>query len=144
MKTLSYKQLAFILDIPAKEALEKIISVYCKTKAMPTPAPCDTVTEYLYDFNEAGNKVGRNHWPDSLEVELLASYLNLPTLQQYVEDIRLNFLKRPASKKWILSDFPEKQLQTKERHKIKIPSVLASLLKDSDLSEIKSVWREKA
>lgn len=141
MRTLTYKQLAFILDIKPVEALEKIIAVHCKTKCVAIPTKCDTVTQYLFDHNEDGKNIGRNKIPDSLDVGLLAVHLNLPTLQQSVEDIKNNFLKRPSTKKWILCDYPEKELLTKERHKVKIPPVLASMLTDDDLNTIKNEWR---
>lgn len=114
---INYKQLAFILDIKPIEALEKIIAVNCKVKGISVPTRQTKVTHYIIDGH-----------PQEYDCGLLAVHLNLPTLQQSVEDIRNNFLKRPATKKWILCDYPEKQLQTKPPHKVKVPSVLASML----------------
>jgi hypothetical protein len=78
-----------------------------------------------------------------MEIGTLAEHLNLPDLQMVVDDIQNNFLKRPASKKWILSDYPEKQLETKLKSKIKIPPVLRSLLYDQDIDTIKREWKSR-
>jgi hypothetical protein len=70
--------------------------------------------------------------------------LNLPTLQSSVEDIVNNFLIRPASKRWILCDYPEKQIKKLEESgkplKLNVPSALKSLLSEYDIQKIKSEW----
>jgi hypothetical protein len=131
---LSYKQLAFILDIEPIEALKKIIYVHCKVRGIALPYSQEKVKDYLYPGSVL---------PDELDVGLLALHLNLPTLQQSVEDIKNNFLKRPATKKWILCDYPEKELKTKEKHKVKIPPVLVSLLNKEDLNTISKEWSRR-
>jgi hypothetical protein len=138
---IDYKQLAFILDIKPVEALEKIIYVDCKIKGTITPRTCDTVKEYLFDKQKS--KSVRNKTPESLEVALLEQHLNLPTLSQAIQDIKNNYLVRPASKKWILFDYPEKELKTKLATQVKIPSVLASLLKDEDVNFIEKEWHRR-
>lgn len=127
---LTYKQLAFILDIKPIEALEKMIAVHCKVKNCSTPRPADKVKVYI---NEG--------YPQEMDCGLLAVHLGIPSLQQSVEDIKNNFLKRPATKKWILCDYPEKQLQTKPAHKVKVPPVLASMLSQKDVEFIREQWR---
>jgi hypothetical protein len=129
---LNYKQLAFILDIKPIEALEKIIYVHCKVKGISRPQPQDKVKSYLVDG-----------FPEDFDLGSLAVHLNLPSLQQSVEDIRNNFLKRPATKKWILCDYPEKELKTKAHNRVKIPSALASLLNKKDLEIISEEWSKR-
>lgn len=141
MKTLSYRQLAFILDIKPVEALEKILYVWSKVYNKEKPFSCDTVKEYLFDKHK--NKSVRNDLPESLDIGLLAVHLNLPTLQSSVEDIHNNYLSRPATKRWILCDFPEKELKTKLKDKVKIPPVLVSLLKSEDVKTIENEWAKR-
>lgn len=78
-----------------------------------------------------GKLVG-DDYPLAMPVEMLAKELNLPTLQDSVNDIMNNYLNRPASKKWILCDYPEKKLKAqKEAGKaltLSIPSALGSFL----------------
>jgi hypothetical protein len=133
-KSLTYKQLAFILEIKPIEALEKIIYAHCKIKGTSLPRSEDKVSGYLYSGST---------YPAEMEIGTLAEHLNLPDLQMVVDDIQNNFLKRPASKKWILSDYPEKQLETKLKSKIKIPPVLRSLLYDQDIDTIKREWKSR-
>lgn len=138
---IDYKQLAFILDIKPVEALEKILYVWSKASGKDLPASQDTVREYL--FVKQKKKSVRNDLPESLDVGLLAVHLNLPTLQQSVEDIQNNYLKRPGTKRWILLDFPEKELRTKLKHQIRIPVVLESMLKPEDIATIQSEWNKR-
>lgn len=141
LSKLNYKQLAFILDIEPVKALEKILYTHSKVTGKNFLASCDTVKEYL--FFEQGKKKVRNDLPESYDIGLLCVHLNLPTLQQSVDDIQNNFLKRPATKRWILCDFPEKELRTKPKKKIKIPDTLASFLKEEDLNIIHDEWKKR-
>lgn len=147
MTSLTYKQLAFILDVKPVEALEMILSVYCKTKGKPLPAARDNATEYLFNFDEKGRKKGRNDLPEALDIGLLSVHLNLPTLQQAVEDIEKNYLVRPATKKYILCDYPEKQIKSCRDNdkplKISFPSVLESLLPTSIVETIRKEWEKR-
>lgn len=81
-----------------------------------------------------------------MEIELLAEHLNLPDLQLAVDDIRNNYLKRSATKKYILNDYPEHQLQLQyknPRKRITLPSVLCSMLNEQDIGIIKGVWKQR-
>lgn len=138
---INYKQLAFILDIKPVEALEKILYVHSKVTGKSLPARQDTVREYL--FIKQKKKSVRNDLPESFDVGLLSLHLNLPTLQQSVEDIQNNYLVRPATKRWILCDFPEKELKTKLKEKVRIPPVLESMLKTEDIATIQSEWNKR-
>lgn len=138
---LNYKQLAFILDIEPVEALEKILYVHSKVSGKELPTSMKTVKEYL--FIKQAKKSVRNDLPEALDVGLLALHLNLPTLQQAVEDIQKNYLTRAATKRYILLDFPEKELRLKLKHQIKVPPVLASLLKSEDVEFIENEWAKR-
>jgi len=131
---INYKQLAFILDIEPIEAARKIIFVHCKIYGLGVPAKSNLIRDYYFKGSE---------WPTELPVETLSKYLNLPDLPLAVEDIRENYLKRQASKKWILLDYPEKELKTKLKTQVKIPVVLASLLKPEDVETIKTEWNKR-
>jgi hypothetical protein len=133
MTEISYKQLAFILDIEPIEALEKMIAANCKIGHKDLPHKREKVREYLADETI----------PRTMPVDVLASCLNLPDLSTAIEDIRHNYLKRQATKKWILCDYPEKQLVNNPRHKVRIPPVLASMVDIKTLTEIKKVWNER-
>lgn len=145
MKYLNYKQLAFVLGIPPIKALEKIIAIHCGIQDKETPAPCEKVNEYL--FNEVyknGKKLKvRNELPEVMDIETLSQKLNIPTLQASVDDICTNYLNRPASKKYILCDYPEKQLVSKTKYQVKIPPALRSMLPTEQVSEIHSIWKQR-
>lgn len=71
-------------------------------------------------------------YPVTIDISILSEQLNLPTLEAMVRDIEENFLTRPAAKKWILCDYPEKKLKAaKEAGKpnvVPMPAGLRSLL----------------
>lgn len=138
---INYKQLAFILDIEPVKALEKILYTNSKVTGKNFLASCGTVKQYL--FTDQGKKKVRNNLPESYDIGLLAIHLNIPLLQQAVDDIRNNFLKRPFTKRWILCDFPEKELRTKDKTKIKIPDTLASLIREEDIKIIHDEWKKR-
>lgn len=141
MVKLDYKQLAFILGIEPKEALEKILYVHSKVTGKDPPPRQESVKDYL--FIEQKKKKVRTNLPESYDVGLLAVHLNLPTLQSSVEDIHNNYLKRAATKRYILLDFPEKELRIKLKHQIKVPPVLASLLSLEDVETIENEWARR-
>jgi hypothetical protein len=132
--TISYKQLAFILDIEPIEAARKIIFVHCKMYGLSVPAKSNLIKDYYFKGSD---------WPKEMAVETLSKHLNLPDLQLAVSDIKENYLKRQGSKKWILLDYPEKELKTKLKDKITVPPVLASLLKPEDVEFIQSEWSRR-
>lgn len=145
MKYLNYKQLAFVLSIPPIKALEKIIAAHCKMKGIDLPYPQEKAVNYLFDFvMKDGKKVKvRNSTPDTLAVDDLALHLGIPTLKESIEDIQKNYLNRPASKKYILSDYPEKQLVNKLKHQVKLPPALKSMLPTATVVEIHNQWKTR-
>lgn len=134
MKHINYKQLAFVLDIEPIEAVRKIIFVHCKVNNEKTPTLMHTVRDYINKFSP---------YPAEFDIDLLAHHLNIPGLRYAISDIHENYMKRQGTKKYILCDFPEKELKTKLREHIKIPSVLASILKPEDVELIKTEWNER-
>lgn len=137
---ITYKQLAFLLDIEAVHAYEKIIFAYClenkkapppqKTITKESPKPY-TVTDYK-----------RMNYPQEIALDILERHTKL-TLAPAIRDIQENYLNRAASKKWILCDFPEKEMILKPKNKIKIPSALASMLPEQTIETIKSEWNKR-
>lgn len=130
---LNYKQLAFILDIDAIDALKKIIFVHCKLKNIDIPKSSNLIRDYI-------NK--DSSWPSEMELCQLAEHGNLPQLPFAVAQFK-NYLTNQGTKKYILFDYPEKELKTKLKSKIKIPPALASLLKEEDVNFIKSEWSKR-
>lgn len=146
MNFLSANQLAFLLNLKVEEAKDKIIVAHCKEKGLKIPYAKDLEK---YSDPKRKNKVidPRKDYPNVLSIELLAKHHNLPTLQQMVDDTHENYLKRPATKKWILCDFPEKQIakwaESGEKKKLGIPPGLKSMLKAEDIITIHDEWKKR-
>jgi hypothetical protein len=61
-----------------------------------------------------------------------------------MDDLYYNALKRPAFKKWILYDYPCKQLNAKETpKKVSLPPGLKIMLSDEVIEEVKRYWNER-
>lgn len=135
MTTLTKQQFAFILDIKAEEARAKMCVAYAKFKGEENKAEIDHKNKVV------------DPYPKDIAISILAEHLNLPTLQEMVNDIRYNYLIRPASKKWILYDYPEKQLKLREAagkpRKIVIPPGLKALLPEKTIQTIKLEWKKR-
>jgi hypothetical protein len=135
MKFINAQQLAFVLDIKKEDARAKMCVAWSKSKNIENTAH--------YDKN---GKL-KDDYPLAMDIEMLSKELNLPTLQEMVNDIESNYLNRPATRKWILCDYPEKQIKKCEDagkpHKVSIPPALKSMLSISDVELIKSEWRNR-
>lgn len=147
MNYLHYKQLAFVLDIEPIEALEKIIAIHCKIKGIQTPAVQTKITDYLHGIDKKGKKL-RNSMPETMDIDTLSEHLGIPTLRTAVQDIKENYLNRPATKKWILCDYPEKLIKAaqtagKKETTLTLPGALKSLLTDQVAATIATEWRER-
>ena len=133
--SLTKQQLAFILDIKAEEARAKMCVAYCKFKGIENEAV----------ENDKGKIVDK--YPVSISIEILSKHLNLPTLQSMVNDIEQSYLMRPASKKWILCDFPETTIRLAEQSgkdypiKINLPPALRSMLPKETLNTVYESWK---
>jgi len=130
---LNYKQLAFILDIDPIDALKKIIFVHCKLNNLQIPRNSQLIRDYIYKGSP---------YPSELELCQLSEHLKLPQLPYAVDQIKNRYLTNQGTKKYILYSFPEKELRTKLKTQIKIPVVLASLLKEEDVKFIQSEWNK--
>lgn len=138
---LNKKQLAFILDIDPIEARAKMCNAWCRENKIANKAV------YQIKKDKKGNDTTKKElidpYPDAMLIEMLAKQLNLPDLIQAVEDIETGYLKRPAAKKWILCDYPEKKIKAWDSPGaplLSIPSGLATMLPAQQAEEIKAEW----
>lgn len=138
--TINYKQLAFILDIEAVHALEKIIFAYCQENKKTPPAPKRITKESPKPYTVTDYK--KMDYPQEISLDVLERHTKL-ILAPVIRDIQENYLTRAASRKWILCDFPEKEMILKPKNKIKIPSALASLLNPDTVEIIKTEWKKR-
>lgn len=137
---INYKQLAFLLDIEAVHALEKIIFAYCTENEKKLPPPKAITPKSPKPYTVSDYK--KMDYPCEIDLLILQKHTGLQ-LAAVIMDIQENYLKRSTSKKWILCDFPEKQLLTKRKDEIKIHSALESLLHPDTVATIKTQWRER-
>lgn len=145
MNYLNAQQLAFILDIKKEDARARMCNAWCKSKGIPN------------ERDKEGLKVAGATWekkkltdqyPQAMPVDMLAEQLNLPTLQSMIDDIVNNFLVRPATRKWILCDYPEKQKENAQKagknlHRLPIPKALKSFLDSKTINEIGNEWSSR-
>lgn len=142
MTQLNSQQLAFILDIKKEDARAKIVRAFEKSKGIDLREGVDMKTA----SRTAKGKIN-DEYPQFIKIELLAAGLNIPDLQKMVDDICENYLKRPATRKFILADYPEKHIKKCESEgkefpvKIGWPPALKSMLSESSVSEIHNFWK---
>lgn len=133
--SLTKQHLAFVLDIKAEEARAKMCVAWCKFKGIENQA----------ETNKKGKVI--DPYPDTMDVSVLSKYLNLPTLAAMIEDIETGYLNRPAAKKWILCDYPEKKLLAAKEagrpNKLSLPAGLKSMLPTKTQQEIKLEWQKR-
>lgn len=135
MNTLNEQQLAFVLQVTKKEARAKMCHAWCKFHDIQNEA-------YVTDKNKI-----HDEYPKTMPIGILSQGLNIPDLQQIVDDIELHYLDRPATKKWILCDYPENELRLKhnkgDKLSLNIPSGLKQFLPDLTQETIKKEWRSR-
>lgn len=136
MKFINSQQLAFLLDIKKEDARAKMCFAWAKSKGIENTAYRDKKTKKLKD-----------DFPLAMEVEMLAKELNLPTLPDSIKDITDNFLKRSATKKWILCDYPEKEIKrladAGKPKRLRIPPALSSMLPPESVELIQNEWKSR-
>lgn len=137
---INYKQLAFLLDIEAVHALEKIIFAYCQENKKTPPPPKRITKESPKPYTVTDYK--KMDYPQEIALDVLERHTKL-ILAPAIRDIQENYLTRAASKKWILCDYPEKEMILKPKDKIKIPPALASLLNQATVETIKLEWSKR-
>jgi hypothetical protein len=129
---LNKSQLAWLLEIPAEDARAKMCVAWCKARGLQNKAT-RTPTGKIED-----------DYPDAMSVEMLSECLGIPDLQGMITDIEVNYLIRPAAKKYILCDYPEKMIRRMEdsgtRKRLSIPKALRTLVDESTRKNILKEW----
>lgn len=144
MKTLNSQQLAFILDIKKEDARARMCNAWCKAHGIPNDKD-DEGPKIAKTTRSKGKKIV-DPWPQEMLIETLAEQLNLPSLQQMVDDIRENYLVRPATRRWILQQYPEKKILAGEADgktypiHVDLPPALKSMLPEVTVKTIYSAW----
>lgn len=139
MKYLNKRQLAFILDIKVGDARAMMCQAYQPER--------NGVEVKGAEWSESGKNVEDNY-PEAMPIELLSKKLNLPHLQTAADDIENNYLSRPASKKYILCDYPETLIRKAEEAgkqfpiPADIPPALRSMLPEASKKQIYDYWRK--
>lgn len=143
MNFLNAQQLAFILDIKKEDARAKMCNAWCKAHGIEKT---DSWKVEVKAERDGKGKV-KDDYPFAMPVDMLSNHLNLPTLQQMIDDIVNNYLTRPATKKYILCDYPEKLvLKAKEdgvKPKAVIPPALRSMLPIETQRTILDEWMRR-
>lgn len=143
MTYLNSQQLAFILDITKEDARARMCNAWTKEKGIGKN----------YDQSIKGvtrnkkNKI-EDGYPQAMPIALIAKQLNIPDLQQVVDDIVNNYLVRPGTKRYILFEYPEKKIKRAESDgknppfKIDLPPALKSMLPRETVDQIYKRWTE--
>ena len=136
---LTKTQLAFLLDISPTDARKKMIAAYCSWKKIEP--------KVQFEKTATGREKMSDQYPPQMEIRMLSEYMNLPTLQAMVDDIHNNYMTRNATKKYILSDYPEKEIVKMQaegkNRKINIPVALKSLLPENTVTDIENEWLKR-
>lgn len=147
MKTLSKKQLAYLLDIKIEDARAKMCAAWEKENGIQRFADNTQVVangEIIGATRNTKNKI-QDNYPDKMEIDVLSRNLNMPDLQLIADDVQNNYLTRAATKKFILDDFPRKEIakakQAGKFARLTIPSGLRSIIRDDIAEEIKAQWK---
>lgn len=145
MKFINKTQLAFVLDIKIEDARAKMVAAYCKSKGIE-PTETKQGPALTGAVRNVKGKI-EDKYPQVMEIDMIARYGNLPDLPWACDDIENNYLRRPGSKRWILADYPEKQM-TKQKaegkpFRLKLPPGVASMVKTSDQRLIEEEWRRR-
>jgi len=145
MTELNSQQLAFILDIKKEDARAKMCNAWEKAKGIAKDSD-KMKFEKVHGAKWSDKGRIEDQYPATMPIEILAIELNMPSLQIMVDDIVLNYLNRPASKKYILVDFPEKLIKKTEDAgekfpvRIDIPPALRSMLPEHVKAKIYDYW----
>lgn len=145
MNFLNAQQLAFILEIKKEDARARMCRAWQKSKGIELETTGKQLGK-MKDVKRGKSKKIEDDYPQAMPIDLLAEGLNIPSLQKMVNDIELNYLNRPASKKWILVDYPEKFIKKCEESgkqfpvSIDIPPALKSILPAHTKEKIYSYW----
>jgi len=138
MNQLTKAQFAFILKDTQINARKKMIYAWCTEKGLPVPD-----IDPNADEKEEMKRIDKGY-PDWINVDILSRQLNMPDLQQAVDDIRNNYMKRSTTRQWIV-ELPQDRMNKSGEipPRIKIPETLKSLLSDEVINEIINVWKKR-
>jgi hypothetical protein len=140
--TLSASQLAFITkERLVSDARKKMIFAWCKEKGLVVPELKKKFPDKNYEKVQMKKL---DVYPDLMEVGILSKHLNLPGLQSACDDIRDNYLKRAATRQWIV-EYPQSEINSKESIpvKIPIPGTLKSLMSEETIAEVLALWKKR-
>lgn len=143
MKALNSQQLAFILDIKKEDARARMCNAWAKEKGIEKN---DAWKVAVPGAKRSKSKKIEDPYPLEMEIEVLARQLNIPTLQQMVDDIRENYLTRPATRRYILQLYPEKKILSGEADgktypiPVDLPPALKSMLPTETIKTIYNAW----
>jgi hypothetical protein len=146
MNFLNSQQLAFLLDIKKEDARARMCNAWEKVKGIPKDSNANHYESVHGAAWNHKNKI-QDSYPQAMPIQLLAEGLGIPALQHMVDDIWNNYLIRKSTKKYILWDFPEKEiaLATKAGKglpiRVRIPPALRSMLPSSTVNEIHEHWK---
>lgn len=146
MNFLNAQQLAFILDIKKEDARAKMCAAWEKAHGIKRDSNALGFEKVKDAKWNSKNKI-EDPYPQAMPINIIAEGLNMPTLESMFLDIRENYLKRPASKRWILATYPEKVIKKAEEEgkkfpvKIAIPPALKSLLPTQAQRDIFNYWK---
>lgn len=140
--TLSAPQLAFITkEKLVGDARKKMIVAWCREKGLEVPE-----LDKRYSDSEWEKKQMKrlDTYPDVMDIDMLSRQLNLPGLKSAADDIKHNYLKRAATRQWIV-EYPQEVINKKEiiPSKISIPNPLRGLLSDETVAEILDIWKKR-
>lgn len=142
MQQLNAQQLAFILDIKKEDARARMCNAWCRENGIPKTDSWKVEVPGV----ECVNKRIRDPYPHDMGIALLAENLNIPNLQQMVDDIHNNYLVRPATRRWILQQYPEKKILAGESDgktypiPVDLPAALKSMLPKETIKTIYNAW----
>ena len=141
LKSLNATQLAYILSCRKKEARDKMIySFIQEDRSLESMLP-----NYLGGYSDG--------FPESQSIAILSQYVGNPILQEMVDDIRFNYMKRSGTRGHILNFHNEKLDKFfnncsvtgnwDKSINIRVPNGLKSLLSLDVYEEILEGWNEK-
>jgi hypothetical protein len=146
MNYLNAQQLAFILDIKKEDARARMCNAWEKEKGIEKSG---YFGEYIRGAKRNKKNKIEDPYPLAMPIEILSKHLNIPELQFMVDDIERNYLARPATKKYILFDYPEKFCKKRDEegkqrpHHIHLPPALDSLLPTDIKHQIFEIWKQR-
>lgn len=151
MKTLTAKQLSFLLKCTVDEAKRMMANAWEKEQGIEIK-----FTGARMDIRDsAGNKSDYNEddYPSQMDIEMLSRNLNLPYLPDAVTEVHKRYLIRSATRGYILS-YPESLIKRKiadagsiekvlYKLRISIPSPLNTMLAKELIDEIRIEWTKR-